>query len=45
MTVFSSYVLFQIDWGEASMIEAERILLRRALLDPFNERFVFVSDR
>ncbi|KAK0588641.1 hypothetical protein LWI29_003557 [Acer saccharum] len=34
----------QIDWGEASMIEAERILLRHALSDPFNERFVFVSD-
>lgn len=27
------------------MIEAERILLSHALKDPFNERFVFVSDR
>lgn len=35
----------QVDWGEASMIEAERILLSHALKDPFNERFVFVSDR
>ena len=34
-----------MDWGEASMIEAERILLSHALKDPFNERFVFVSDR
>ncbi|KAF6988499.1 hypothetical protein CFC21_006025 [Triticum aestivum] len=34
----------QVDWGEASMIEAERILLSHALKDPFNERFVFVSD-
>ncbi|KAJ6423903.1 hypothetical protein OIU84_024805 [Salix udensis] len=31
----------QVDWGEASMIEAERILLRHALVDPLNERFVF----
>lgn len=34
----------QVDWGEASMIQAERILLRSALLDPLNERFVFLSD-
>lgn len=34
----------QVDWGEATMIEAERILLRHALTDPYNERFVFVSD-
>jgi hypothetical protein len=27
------------------MIDAERILLSHALKDPFNERFVFVSDR
>ncbi|EOY02479.1 Core-2/I-branching beta-1,6-N-acetylglucosaminyltransferase family protein isoform 5 [Theobroma cacao] len=50
-TTRSSYFLnrqvndsIQVDWGEASMIEAERILLRHALTDPFNERFVFVSD-
>ncbi|XP_072981110.1 glycosyltransferase BC10 isoform X6 [Typha angustifolia] len=35
----------QVDWGESSMLEAERILLRNALMDPFNERFVFLSDR
>ncbi|XP_043724196.1 glycosyltransferase BC10-like isoform X3 [Telopea speciosissima] len=35
---------FQVDWGEASMIQAERILLKNALMDPFNERFVFLSD-
>ncbi|OMO59229.1 Glycosyl transferase, family 14 [Corchorus capsularis] len=34
----------KVDWGEASMIEAERILLKHALTDPLNERFVFVSD-
>ncbi|GAV70250.1 Branch domain-containing protein [Cephalotus follicularis] len=34
----------QVDWGQASMIEAERILLRHALMDPFNKRFVFLSD-
>ncbi|KAF5943415.1 hypothetical protein HYC85_017492 [Camellia sinensis] len=32
-----------VDWGEASMILAERILLKHALLDPFNERFLFLS--
>ncbi|KAL4653386.1 hypothetical protein ACB092_01G299100 [Castanea dentata] len=34
----------QVDWGEASMIEAERRLLKHALDDPYNERFVFLSD-
>ncbi|XP_028772342.1 glycosyltransferase BC10 [Neltuma alba] len=34
----------QVDWGEATMIEAERILLRNALTDPLNDRFVFLSD-
>ncbi|XP_020520818.1 uncharacterized protein LOC18430789 isoform X2 [Amborella trichopoda] len=34
----------QVDWGESSMIEAERILLRNALKDSLNERFVFLSD-
>ncbi|GER47972.1 Core-2/I-branching beta-1,6-N-acetylglucosaminyltransferase family protein [Striga asiatica] len=34
----------QVDWGEASMIEAERILLRHALMDPSNTRFLFLSD-
>ncbi|XP_055804496.1 glycosyltransferase BC10 isoform X2 [Solanum dulcamara] len=34
----------QVDWGEASMIQAERILLQHALMDPLNERFVFLSD-
>lgn len=27
------------------MIEAERVLLRHALSDPLNDRFVFLSDR
>ncbi|XP_021773963.1 uncharacterized protein LOC110737924 isoform X1 [Chenopodium quinoa] len=34
----------QVDWGEASMIQAERILLKSALVDPANERFIFLSD-
>ncbi|XP_051115573.1 glycosyltransferase BC10-like [Andrographis paniculata] len=34
----------QVDWGEASMIQAERNLLRHALMDKFNERFLFLSD-
>lgn len=33
-----------VDWGEASMIEAERLLLAEALKDPANERFLLVSD-
>ncbi|CAN0904271.1 Glycosyltransferase BC10 [Linum grandiflorum] len=35
----------QVDWGEATMIEAERILLRHALEEPSNQRFVLLSDR
>ncbi|CAI9277095.1 unnamed protein product [Lactuca saligna] len=34
----------QIYWGEASMIQAEIILLQHALMDPSNERFAFLSD-
>lgn len=34
----------QVDWGGSSMIDAERILLRHALEDPNNERFLFLSD-
>ncbi|GKA19934.1 putative glycosyl transferase 14 [Tanacetum coccineum] len=34
----------EIYWGEATMIQAEIILLRHALMDPSNERFAFVSD-
>nr|DAD30860.1 TPA_asm: hypothetical protein HUJ06_009711 [Nelumbo nucifera] len=34
----------QVDWGEATMIQAERVLLKNALADSFNDRFVFVSD-
>lgn len=34
----------QVDWGEASMLQAERILLQHALEDPLNRRFVFLSD-
>lgn len=34
----------QVDWGEASMIQAEKILLTHALADSSNERFLFLSD-
>lgn len=34
----------QVEWGEASMIQAERVLLENALMEPSNERFVFLSD-
>ncbi|KAJ6811206.1 uncharacterized protein M6B38_154310 [Iris pallida] len=34
----------QVDWGESTMIEAERILLRHALHDSLNDRFLFLSD-
>ncbi|XP_047314661.1 glycosyltransferase BC10-like [Impatiens glandulifera] len=34
----------QVEWGESSMILAERILLKHALADPLNTRFIFVSD-
>ncbi|KAK2988605.1 hypothetical protein RJ640_026102 [Escallonia rubra] len=34
----------EVAWGEASMIEAERLLLRASLDDPANQRFVLVSD-
>ncbi|KAJ7551081.1 hypothetical protein O6H91_07G133000 [Diphasiastrum complanatum] len=33
-----------VEWGEASMIAAERLLLRTALEDPHNERFVLISE-
>ncbi|GFP86970.1 hypothetical protein PHJA_000840800 [Phtheirospermum japonicum] len=35
----------QVDWGEASMILAERMLHKNALIDRFNERFIFLSER
>lgn len=34
----------QVDWGESTMIQAERILLKNALMDSMNERFIFLSD-
>ncbi|XP_022848623.1 uncharacterized protein LOC111370949 isoform X3 [Olea europaea var. sylvestris] len=34
----------KVVWGEASMIEAERLLLDAALEDPANQRFVLLSD-
>lgn len=34
----------KIEWGQHSMVEAERSLLRAALKDPLNQFFVFVAD-
>ncbi|KAI4298733.1 hypothetical protein L6164_032256 [Bauhinia variegata] len=34
----------QVSWGESSMIEAEKLLLKVALEDPANQRFVLLSD-
>ncbi|KAI6672785.1 hypothetical protein NL676_000691 [Syzygium grande] len=34
----------KVAWGESSMIEAERLLLKVALRDPANWRFVLLSD-
>ncbi|BBN13655.1 hypothetical protein MPTK1_6g05340 [Marchantia polymorpha subsp. ruderalis] len=33
-----------VEWGAASMVEAERLLLATALEDPLNERFILLSD-
>lgn len=38
-----SYV--QVMWGGSTMIEAERLLLKSALVDPANQHFVLLSDR
>lgn len=35
----------QVVWGEATMVEAERMLFAAALQDPANQRFVLLSDR
>lgn len=35
----------QVDWGEASMIQAERLLLIEALKETANDRFLLLSDR
>lgn len=34
----------KVGWGESSMIEAERLLLRAALENPANRRFLLLSD-
>ena len=38
-------VIMQVGWGESTMIQAERLLLRAALENPANRRFVLLSDR
>ena len=40
-----SVVMLQVDWGESTMIEAERLLLQSALENPANQRFILLSDR
>ncbi|XP_073154419.1 glycosyltransferase BC10 [Henckelia pumila] len=35
----------KVAWGEASMIEAERLLFKEALQNPANQRLVLLSDR
>lgn len=37
--------VLQVEWGRPTMIQAERLLLREALQDPLNERFILLSDR
>ncbi|XP_010924084.2 glycosyltransferase BC10 isoform X1 [Elaeis guineensis] len=34
----------KVEWGESSMVDAERLLLAAALEDPANQRFVLISD-
>ncbi|KAJ4750288.1 hypothetical protein LUZ62_084693 [Rhynchospora pubera] len=34
----------KVTWGGSTMIEAERLLLKSALVDPANQRFVLLSD-
>ncbi len=34
----------QTEWGRWSLVEASRLLLRSALTDPLNQRFVLVSE-
>ncbi|KAL6615845.1 hypothetical protein ACP70R_038115 [Stipagrostis hirtigluma subsp. patula] len=34
----------KVAWGEATMVEAERMLFAAALEDPLNQRFVLLSD-
>ncbi|MQL72081.1 hypothetical protein Taro_004429 [Colocasia esculenta] len=35
----------KVAWGESSMVQAERLLLKAALRDPANQRFALLSDR
>ncbi|KAI3765891.1 hypothetical protein L2E82_15937 [Cichorium intybus] len=34
----------KVDWGESTMIEAERLLLQVALQNPANQRAILLSD-
>lgn len=46
-TVFAGHILknpIKVVWGQHSMIDAERLLLRAALADPLNSHFVILSD-
>ena len=37
--------ILQVEWGEPTMILAERLLIIEALQDPLNEKFFLLSDR
>ncbi|KAL7590060.1 hypothetical protein Lser_V15G39718 [Lactuca serriola] len=36
-------VMLQVDWGESTMIEAERLLLQATIENPANQRFLLLS--
>ncbi|KAK7259391.1 hypothetical protein RIF29_24998 [Crotalaria pallida] len=39
-----SHTILEVAWGKFSMVEAEKRLLARALLDPDNQHFVLLSE-
>lgn len=40
----SEWLNWQVEWGEASMLQAERLLLEEALKETLNQRFILLSD-
>ncbi|KAL5544821.1 hypothetical protein UlMin_008605 [Ulmus minor] len=42
--IIAYFLLINVRWGEANMVEAERRLLANALLDFSNQRFVLLSE-
>ncbi|KAK7274758.1 hypothetical protein RIF29_15856 [Crotalaria pallida] len=39
-----AHTILEVAWGKFSMVEAEKRLLARALLDPDNQHFVLLSE-